>query len=208
MPWRIPGQTSGFKNSGQALEMLEKNQAYHRGQNYYKKNSLQRKGFGAITFVIITKESLYKANSLACFLAKRDPPVAATLVTKKIFWVELFFVIITKIITKNNCSKELFCNNFGHDGIGADIHDPKAQNSMTPGPREVQVQKEPWSDKLWADSSFPNFLKIQSLHWLVQAENDSSTKHSRNCSGKGQKAGCIAHLPSKNITSNFFLCVD
>ena len=47
-----------------------------------QKNSLQRKCFGAINFVIITKESLYKANSLACFLVKRDPPVAATLQRK------------------------------------------------------------------------------------------------------------------------------
>ena len=33
-----------------------------------QKSSLQRECFGAIKFVIITKESLYKANSLACFL--------------------------------------------------------------------------------------------------------------------------------------------
>ena len=71
---------------------------YHRGQNYYKKNSLQRKCFGAINFVIITKESLYKANSLACFLVKRDPPVAATLQRK--YSGGIILVIITKIITK------------------------------------------------------------------------------------------------------------
>ena len=71
---------------------------YHRGQNYYKRNALQRKCFGAINFVIITKESLYKANSLACFLAKGDPPVAATLQRKSSGGI--ISVIITKIITK------------------------------------------------------------------------------------------------------------
>ena len=46
------------------------------------KNSLQRKCFEAIDFVKITKQSLYKANSLACFLAQRDTPVAAALQRK------------------------------------------------------------------------------------------------------------------------------
>ena len=55
--------------------------------------------FGAIHFVKITKESLYKANSLACFLAQRDTPVAATLQRKKqIFWWN-HLVIITKLLT-------------------------------------------------------------------------------------------------------------
>ena len=63
-----------------------------------QKISLQRKCFGAINFVKITKESLYKANSLACFLANRDRPVAATLQRKCSGGIN--FVIITKIITK------------------------------------------------------------------------------------------------------------
>ena len=63
-----------------------------------QKNSLQRKCFGAINFVKIAKESLYKANSLACFLANRDKPVAATLQRKCSGGIN--FVIITKIITK------------------------------------------------------------------------------------------------------------
>ena len=63
-----------------------------------QKNSLQRKCFGAISFVKITKESLYKANSLACFLANRDKPEAATLQRKCSGGIN--FVIITKIITK------------------------------------------------------------------------------------------------------------
>ena len=49
--------------------------------------------FGAITFVKITKRSLYKANSLDCFLAKRDTPVAATLQIK--YSGGMTFVIIT-----------------------------------------------------------------------------------------------------------------
>ena len=59
---------------------------------------LQRKYFGAINFVKITKESVYKANSLACFLANRDKPVASTLQRKCSGGI--CFVIITKIITK------------------------------------------------------------------------------------------------------------
>ena len=53
---------------------------------------------GAINFVKITKESLYKANSLACFLANRDKPVAATLQRKCSSGIN--FVRITKIIAK------------------------------------------------------------------------------------------------------------
>ena len=78
------------------------------------KISLQRKCFGAINFVKITKESLYKANSLACFLANRDKPVAATLQRKCSGGIN--FVIIRKDYSKNTCSKEFFCNNFGQDG--------------------------------------------------------------------------------------------
>ena len=50
-------------------EVCCQNRNYHRGQIITKK-SLQWKCFGAINFVKITKESLYKANSLACFVAK------------------------------------------------------------------------------------------------------------------------------------------
>ena len=71
-----------------------------------QKNSLQRKCFGAINFVKITKESLYKANSLACFVAKRDTPVAATLQKKSSGGI--IFVIITKIITKENVPRNYF----------------------------------------------------------------------------------------------------
>ena len=63
-----------------------------------QKNALQRKCFEAIDFVKITKQSLYKTNSPACFLAKRDTPVAATLQRK--YFDGIIFVIITKKITK------------------------------------------------------------------------------------------------------------
>ena len=71
-----------------------------------QKNSLQRKCFGAINFVKITKESLYKANSLACFLAKIDTAVAAT--SKRKSSGGIIFVIITKIITKENVPRNYF----------------------------------------------------------------------------------------------------
>ena len=70
---------------------------YHRGQSYYKKSSLQRKRFEAINFVKITKQSLYKTISLACFLAKGDTSVAATLQRKSFGGIS--FVIITQKIT-------------------------------------------------------------------------------------------------------------
>ena len=79
---------------------------YHRGQNYYKKFSLQRKCFGTINLVIITKESLYKADSLAYFLVKRDPPAASTLQRKSSGGI--IFVIITKIITKEIVPRNYF----------------------------------------------------------------------------------------------------
>ena len=63
-----------------------------------QKNTLQRKCFGAINFVIATKESLYKANPLACFLPKRDTPVPATLQRKSSGGI--IFVIITKITVR------------------------------------------------------------------------------------------------------------
>ena len=63
-----------------------------------QKSSLHRKCFEAINFVKIAKESLYKTNSLACFLARRDTPVAATLQRKS--FGGIIFVIITNKITK------------------------------------------------------------------------------------------------------------
>ena len=53
--------------------------------------------FGTINFVKITKQSLYKSNSLACSLASRDKPVAAIL-QRKCFGGK----IITKIIVSRD----------------------------------------------------------------------------------------------------------
>ena len=54
--------------------------------------------FGTISFVKVTKQSLYKANSFARSLANRDKPVAATLQRKS--FGGIISVIITKIISK------------------------------------------------------------------------------------------------------------
>ena len=54
----------------------------------------------------MTKQSLYKANSLAYFSAEMHTPVAAKLTTKKSFG-GMDFVIFTKAIYKVNSSKEL-----------------------------------------------------------------------------------------------------
>ena len=88
-----------------------------------KKNSLQRKCFGAINFVKITKEALYKANSLACFPAKRGHASGSN-ITKKIFWWTSSFIIITKEnYYKRKCPpEEFFCNNsFGQDGKSEEL---------------------------------------------------------------------------------------
>ena len=70
------------------------------------KKRFTKKMFDTINFVIITKESLYKANSLACFLAKGDLLVAATLQRKSSGGI--IFVIITKIITKEIVPRNYF----------------------------------------------------------------------------------------------------
>ena len=60
---------------------------------------VQRKCFEAINFAKITKNHFtYKTKSMACFLAKRDTPVAATLQRKS--FGGIIFVIITEKITK------------------------------------------------------------------------------------------------------------
>ena len=63
------------------------------------KSTFQKNCFGTIHFVNLAKQSLYKANSVACFLANRDKPVVATL-QRKCLGVIIFAAIITKIITK------------------------------------------------------------------------------------------------------------
>ena len=64
---RLMGENARFKYGHPDVETCFKN-ASVSGPKLLQKNSLQRKCFGAINFVIITKESLYKANSLAYFL--------------------------------------------------------------------------------------------------------------------------------------------
>ena len=97
---------------------------------------LQRKCFGAINFVKITKESFYKANSLACFLAKRDTPVAATLQRESSGGIN--FCNNYKNYYKSKCSKELFCNNFGQDGKCQALRNPFSPHSIQKRP-EPQI---------------------------------------------------------------------
>ena len=85
------------RTSGKLLGNLWK-EALTIAAKIITKKLFTKKCFGTINFVIITKESLYKANSLACFLVKRELPVAATLQRKSSG--RIIFVIITKIITK------------------------------------------------------------------------------------------------------------
>ena len=68
------------------------------GPQGFLQKLLTKKCFGAINFVKIAKEPLYKADSLACLLTKRDMPMAATLERKSPGGI--IFVMITKIITK------------------------------------------------------------------------------------------------------------
>ena len=79
---------------------------YHRGQNYYKKTLYKEIFWSFCNFVKITKGALYKAKSCPFSLAKRDTPVAATLQRKSSGGI--IFVIITKIITKENVLRNYF----------------------------------------------------------------------------------------------------
>ena len=69
---------------------------------------------GTNTLVKVTRQSLYKAKSLACSLASRDTPVAATLQRKSSGGISS---TMTTDYYKRECSKELFCNEFGQDGM-------------------------------------------------------------------------------------------
>ena len=94
-PHRVPGR-----------ELSELARAYYLCAKSFTKKTLQRKCFGAICLVIIAEESLCKTNFLACFLAKRDMLVPATLQRKSSG--RTICVILTKIITKENVSRNSF----------------------------------------------------------------------------------------------------
>ena len=79
---------------------------YHRGPKLLQKKTLQNNCFGAIHFVKITKQSLYKTKSLACPLTKSNKPVAVRLQRKSSGGIS--FVIITKIITEENVPGNYF----------------------------------------------------------------------------------------------------
>ena len=85
------------------------------GQNFYKINSLQTKCFGAINIVNITKESLLQSEFFGLFSCKKGHASGIN-ITKKIFWWN-YFCDNCKNNYKRKCSKELFCKNFGQDGI-------------------------------------------------------------------------------------------
>ena len=70
------------------------------------KNTLQKKRFGAINFVKITKQSLYKTKSLACPLTNSNRPVAVRL--QRTCSGGIIFVTITKMITKENVTRNYF----------------------------------------------------------------------------------------------------
>ena len=85
-------------------QTYKRTRTLHFSEKLLQKNSLQRKCFGAINFVIITKESLYKANPLACFLHKKGHASGSN-ITKKIFWWN-YFCNNYKDYYKRTCSKE------------------------------------------------------------------------------------------------------
>ena len=71
----------------------------HRGQNYYKKKTFQKKGFGTSNVVKITKQSLYKANPFGCSLANRGKPCGSN-ITKEIFWWNYFYNKLQRLLQK------------------------------------------------------------------------------------------------------------
>ena len=102
-----------------------------------QKNSLKRKCFAAMNFVKNSKESLYKAYFLACFLAKRDTPVAATLQRKSSGVI--IFVITTKMITKESVPGRVrvkFAQNGGYEKATK-----KPRKSNEKGPNTVFLDR-------------------------------------------------------------------
>ena len=117
---------------------------YHHGQNCYKENSLQRKCFGAINFVIITKESLYKANSLAWSLVKKMVPrncfviISARMVFRKSFLVRLKWRSFKGIPShSSHCSGSVFPRYFG----GSPIRAPLRLLVCVPGRGRFRAEK-------------------------------------------------------------------
>ena len=81
-----------------------------------QKTSLQRKYFGAILFCNNYKRITLQSKFLGLFSCKTGPASGSN-ITKKIFWWN-YSCDNNKEYYKRNCSKELFCNNFGQDGTG------------------------------------------------------------------------------------------
>ena len=80
-----------------------------------QRNSLQRKCFGTIKFVKNYKRITLQSKFLGLFSCKKGHTSSSN-ITKKIFWWNIFCNNY-KNYYKRKCSKELFCNNFGQDGI-------------------------------------------------------------------------------------------
>ena len=83
------------------------------------------KMFGAISFVIITKEALYKTNSLACFFQKGHAG-GRNLTRKSSAGI---FCNNHKDYYNRNIFEELFCNNFGQE-VQSSRFLSRAQNSQ------------------------------------------------------------------------------
>ena len=112
---KITNSTSNPRKCPYFLEILRVQNA----SNITKNNSqgiifviiscqrLQNNCFGTINFVIVTKRTLYKANSFACSLAKQVQTCGSN-IAKKMLWWNYFCVAITKIITKENVPRNGF----------------------------------------------------------------------------------------------------
>ena len=85
--------------------------------NYYKKfkTTLQKELFWHNLFCKNYKTISLQSKFLHIFSCKQGQTSGSN-VTKKMLWWN-YFCNNYKDFTTNNCSKELFCNSFGQDGI-------------------------------------------------------------------------------------------
>ena len=130
---------------------------YHRGQNYYK-NIFTKKMFWrnkiCKNYKRITLQSKFP-DLVSC----KKGHTSDRKITKKIFW-QNYFCNNYKKYYKRKGSKELFCNNFGQDGIerfGVEIIRSMVDNSSN---RDRNSPKQEASTKLTRNSFGIRFCSV------------------------------------------------
>ena len=78
-------------------------------------NTLTKKGFGTINFYKINCAIILQSKFLRMFSCKQGQSSGSNITKKMLWWNH--FCNHDKDYYKNKCSKDLFCNNFGQDGM-------------------------------------------------------------------------------------------